>query len=529
VSNYTAEQQTAIDAFAAGKTIVLDAFAGTGKTTTLKGMAKATPERKGLYLAYNKAIQLDAEGSFPSNTACKTAHSLAYGGMMRVNQPIMNKLRTNKRMPSWEVAKVLGIPAQGFQHESGFMMSQKACASSAMTSVRNFCNSAATEVERSHAEWLGLGNDVQDEFSVFITPFARKAWADITSAAGRLPFAHDHYLKMWTLTEPRLRYDFILFDEAQDANPCIAKLVQSQAAHGTQIVMVGDRNQAIYGWRGAVDAMSKFEADEHLLISQSFRFGPAVAAEANKWLSLLSAPGQVKGFEQIDSKVAPLAEPNAILCRTNATAIAETMAAMGQGKRVALVGGTKEIERFVKAADKLRNGGATEHEDLIAFKDWSEVLAYVQEAEGKDLKVMVNMIEEYGVDAILDVCNASVNEDDADIVISTAHKSKGREWDHVRIANDFKAPEEGNLPSKAEMMLAYVAVTRAKLTLDNAGLSWVSALVDDATAGMFDITEVTTLPHIADEPGEEIAPEPMPLITIPVPQKRLNDSEDIPF
>jgi hypothetical protein len=79
------------------------------------------------------------------------------------------------------------------------------------------------------------------------------------------------------------------------------------------------------------------------------------------------------------------------------------------------------------------------------------------------------------------------------------------------------------------MMLAYVAVTRAKLTLDNAGLSWVSALVDDATAGMFDITEVTTLPHIADEPGEEIAPEPMPLITIPVPQKRLNDSEDIPF
>lgn len=471
----TAEQQAAIDAFAAGKSIVLDAFAGTGKTTTLRGMAESTPERKGLYLAYNKAIQTDAAASFPANVDCRTAHSLAYGWMMRQDngKAIMGKLRTNSRVPSWTAAKILGIPAQGF-YSPEFAMSQNAAASAVMTAVTNFCNSGDREISGKHAEWLGLDADTQAQFATFIAPFARKAWADVTSPKGQLRFIHDHYLKMWSLSAPALRYDFILFDEAQDANPCISTVVQAQAA---QVVMVGDRNQAIYGWRGAVDAMSKFEADTHLLISQSFRFGLAVAAEANKWLRLLDAPGEVKGFDKVPSKVATLAEPDAILCRTNAQAIAEAMQAMGEGKTVALVGGTKEIERFVKAAQRLMGGGKVEHEDLIPFKTWGDVQAYVQEAEGRDLKVMVNMIDTYGCDEILNVCAASVNEEDADLVVSTAHKSKGREWDHVRIANDFRAPEEGELPRKEEMMLAYVAVTRAKLTLDNSGLAWVDSLV----------------------------------------------------
>lgn len=473
--NYTPEQQAAIDAFAAGQSIVLDAFAGTGKTSTLKGMALATPDRKLLYLAYNKAIQTDAAADFPSNVDCRTAHSLAYGGMMRQpdGKAIMGKLRTNSRVPSWTAAKILGIPAQGFFHEE-FGMSQNACASSVMKAVSNFCNSADSEISQRHVEYLGLSDDVQAQFATFIAPFARKAWADITSISGKLRFIHDHYLKMWALSNPKLRVDAILFDEAQDANPCIAGIVQAQDC---QIVMVGDVNQSIYQWRGAIDAMSKFDADARLMITQSFRFGDAIAFEANKWLGLLDALGEVKGFDLVDSKIAALTDPDAILCRTNAQAIAEAMSALEQGKKVALVGGTNEIERFVKAAEKLMAGGKTEHEDLIAFESWSDVLSYVNEAEGRDLKVLVNMIEAYGCQAILDVCAASVDEASADVVVSTAHKAKGREWDHVRVANDFNAPEEGQLPSKSEMMLAYVVVTRAKLTLDNSGLAWVDSLV----------------------------------------------------
>jgi superfamily I DNA/RNA helicase len=93
-------------------------------------------------------------------------------------------------------------------------------------------------------------------------------------------------------------------------------------------------------------------------------------------------------------------------------------------------------------------GKRATHPDLAAFKSWGEVQEYVQEDEGADLRVMVNLIDTYGVPAILDVCDATVREADADVIVSTAHKAKGREWNRVKIANDFKVPEEGAEPSR---------------------------------------------------------------------------------
>ena len=73
----TDEQTAAADAFRAGDHLVLQAGAGTGKTTTLALLAHATP-RHGRYLAYNRAIATDATTRFPATVTCTTAHSLAY-------------------------------------------------------------------------------------------------------------------------------------------------------------------------------------------------------------------------------------------------------------------------------------------------------------------------------------------------------------------------------------------------------------------------------------------------------------------
>jgi superfamily I DNA/RNA helicase len=80
-------------------------------------------------------------------------------------------------------------------------------------------------------------------------------WADLTSPTGIMETSGDHYLKVWSLDCPQLAWDVILFDEAQDADPAIAHVVENQSR---QVIMVGDASQAIYGWRGAVDALSKF-------------------------------------------------------------------------------------------------------------------------------------------------------------------------------------------------------------------------------------------------------------------------------
>jgi ATP-dependent exoDNAse (exonuclease V) beta subunit len=277
---------------------------------------------------------------------------------------------------------------------------------------------------------------------------------------------------MWSLSKPILNFDFILFDEAQDANPAISSVIEVQP---NQVIMVGDSAQAIYGWRGAVDAMSRFKdmGATVLTLSQSFRFGEAIAAEANRFLDLLDAALRLKGFEQTDSTVGEVEEPDAILCRTNASVIEYAMDAQARDRKVAIVGGTKEIETFAKNADKLINGGKVFSGDLAGFDSWEDVRTFSQQEDGKDLRVMVKLVDTYGIPAILEVCQNSTSEGDADVIVSTAHKAKGREWDSVKIAADFLRNTDGEEPSRAELMLMYVAVTRAKVNLDQGVLALV--------------------------------------------------------
>ncbi|WP_207931157.1 hypothetical protein [Streptomyces sp. 8K308] len=70
----TEEQQAAREVFAAGRDLALVAGAGTGKTSTLMLMGASTRKR-GLYVAFNRAIADDARSRFGSNVDCRTAHS----------------------------------------------------------------------------------------------------------------------------------------------------------------------------------------------------------------------------------------------------------------------------------------------------------------------------------------------------------------------------------------------------------------------------------------------------------------------
>lgn len=469
----TPEQQAILDAFATGSDLVIEAGAGTGKTSTLRLMAEAT-DRKGLYVAYNKAISEDAKASFPATVDCRTAHSLAYR-----SHAIPYKHRLNgSRITLRDTANILGISSP-VQISDEIILSQTDVARMAMETVGRFCNSADAEISRSHVPFIKGAEAIMETIRGNIYPLAVKAWADITNKNGALKFQHDHYLKMWALSEPKIEADFILFDEAQDANPVIAGVIEAQK-HAQQI-MVGDRSQAIYGWRGAVDAMTNF-AGQRLVLSQSFRFGPAIAEVANAWLARLDAPLRLSGFDAIESKIEPLDAPDALLCRTNAAAIQYALGYQAEGKRVALVGGTAQIKAMAEAARDLMNKKRTSHPELLAFSSWGEVCDYANEAEGQDLKVFVNLINNYGVDAIIRVADATVNEAQADIVISTAHKAKGREWDRVKIADDFRPKEDGEM-GQAEMMLLYVAVTRAKIILDNTALAWAEDDDKPAEAG----------------------------------------------
>lgn len=172
---------------------------------------------------------------------------------------------------------------------------------------------------------------------------------------------------------------------------------------------------------------------------------------------------------------------NAVLCRTNAGVVEVAIRENELGRRVAVLitGGLKGLRKFAEAADELQSGQRTGFPALAAFNSWEEVMAYVEDDEGRDLRPMVKLISKYGTQAIYDVCrnSARVDSRDADVVVVTAHKSKGLEWDRVLIHNDFQPPKdnEDGTPGEVrqdDLRLMYVACTRARLYLDRSAIGW---------------------------------------------------------
>lgn len=467
----TSEQADAKALYLTGASMVIQAGAGTGKTSTLKMLAEATPEKSVQYVAFNRAIVDEAAAKFPANVKANTAHSLAFRAVGVKYQHRLNVARQT----SDQIARTLGVNPivvpVGNERKTlaaGFL------AGRVMAAVGRFCQTADLTIERRHFPYIdGIdlpGDDGKrtfannDEVAAALLPVARRAWADLTAVDGSLRFAHDHYLKMWQLDSPRINADVILFDEAQDANPVMAAIVAAQTH--AQVVYVGDSQQAIYEFTGAVNTLDALDADHRVFLTQSFRFGEAIADQANAVLAMIEgAELRLVGTPTINSTIGVGTSDDAILCRTNAAAVEQVLTLQDAGRRPHLVGGGAEVVAFAKAARDLMNGAPTSHPELACFGTWGEVQFYVEnDAQGGDLKLLAGLVDKFTVDTILTALDNMPTEAAADVIVSTAHKAKGREWETVRLAADF--PTEADKINDAELRLIYVAVTRARQRLD---------------------------------------------------------------
>jgi hypothetical protein len=210
--------------------------------------------------------------------------------------------------------------------------------------------------------------------------------------------------------------------------------------------------------------MAEIQTDEERVIRKSFRFGEAIARAASSILRTLGETNEIIGNEKVASEIVSLGEARAVLARTNTMVIREALAALGANRSVHIVGGTDELKRLVGDVFNLKNGQPASHPDFFGFSHWDEVVAFAATEEGEDLMPFVALVEQHGAGALW-ACIRSVTEEEneADVVLSTAHKSKGREWPSVKLASDFSASNsEGGPVSAEEVRLFYVAVTRAK-------------------------------------------------------------------
>lgn len=239
----TAEQMNVIHIFATHENLVVQAGAGTGKTSTLKLLANhaLVNGRRGQYCAYNAKIVADVKRDMPGNVSCNTMHSLAYAVLgAQFKDRLPNKLN---RQPLQEVANLLSLRPLNVPQGSGQRtLAAGWLASKVLAMVNGFCHSADTEIAAKHLPYLE-GLDEPNEFGErtyvankavanYCLPFARKAWADMINPKGRLRITHDTYLKMWSMDRPVIDVDFIMLDEAQDADPVQVEVIKFNAERG---------------------------------------------------------------------------------------------------------------------------------------------------------------------------------------------------------------------------------------------------------------------------------------------------------
>ncbi len=251
----------------------------------------------------------------------------------------------------------------------------------------------------------------------------------------------------------------VLVDEFQDTSPDQIDLVKEILGEGKNLFLVGDDDQAIYGFRGAdpgniVEAHRRFPGLRILKLEVNYRSSPAIVRYANRVF-----------------RDKPAALRKNLQAAPDWTPAAESPSAGGQSQQK-----KSALGRF-RAARKTTAGFVEkmEHPDGVTQGRWMALEMRKLKDQGIDWSEMailfrINALEDYYRAMVVEGLGSEVA---AQIVYSTVHGAKGLEYAAVF----FVGLEEGILPYRGkderidparlaeERRIFYVGVTRAKRNL----------------------------------------------------------------
>lgn len=291
----TPEQQEFFRAVAeTSGSYILEACAGSGKTTTILEALRVLPVRdpdallppSTLFLAFNKSIADTLAARVPRHVQCSTFHSLGFRAL-RSSGLLRRDVKVESRKVSRLVFNALGDSPD----------------------VRPVC----TLVSLAKGIWPTAGLDWEALARAHELPFeekraalrvAQKVLEDSSADLAQIDFDDMLYLavRLGAHFEPQ---DYVFVDECQDTNDIQLEIldrlrqpgeyvqfsgmsIPEQQHSPSRFFFVGDRHQAIYGFRGAnADSMDRISSRFGCLplpLSVSFRCSQAVVAEAQKVL-----------------------------------------------------------------------------------------------------------------------------------------------------------------------------------------------------------------------------------------------------
>lgn len=211
----------------------IQACAGSGKTYTLREIAKANPQKRYLYLAFNKAIVEEAKAKFPQNVEVKTLHSLA----LSFTKKLLGTFKLVNNLSIFDLTKLYNLSDENL-----------------IILLKEFNN------------FLRSDKDLESQ-----APTIKELFQSVLDK--ELPMFHNFYLKFYALQmnkEVHLhqKYDYILLDEAQDTNAVMLYIFLNN--HCGKI-FVGNSFQNIYAFNESLNAFKLVKPTYQTYLSQSFR------------------------------------------------------------------------------------------------------------------------------------------------------------------------------------------------------------------------------------------------------------------
>lgn len=465
--------------------IKINAVAGSGKTTTVIEYARSRPVgSKILYLAFNRSVKVEAERKFAeknlNHVHIETAHSLAFKHIVRGTG---YKLKQGS-YKTYEIVELLGLQSYEEKH------TEYVIANHINKFIAYFCNSDKQKVQDLNY----LDMVVDPKAAAFVTLFYKEIETQTRLFLkkmndGQIEITHDFYLKKFQLSNPVLHYDYILFDEGQDASVAMLDVFLKQKA--TKVI-VGDTHQQIYGWRYAINSLERV-GFKTLHLSTSFRFRQDIADFATEVLDWKSYLGEHEEVTMTGQGTSNASKTKAVIGRTNLGLLVQAIQYVSGRKDAKRIYFEGNFNSYTYAEDgaslydvlNLHNGKRIMIRDKMikSMKDMDELEEYIEKTEDVQLGTMVELVKDYGntipalINKIKDLHVDDHEKEKADMIFSTVHRCKGMEYDTVYLANDFlkenklqqaktEVKEEGARAKLIEEInLLYVAVTRARNTI----------------------------------------------------------------
>ncbi len=452
---------------------VVEAVAGSGKTTTMVEAQKSIMTRSNIFLAFNKSIaeELKARG-----VNARTFHSLTYSpvtrhkGVRDVTSDKLNKLLKKNLngddfyMYATFVSRLVGL---GKQVGIGCLVPDTQQTWVDIVTYHDL------ELENEEAS-LGRAIDLAASLLQWSNESEMVDFDDLLY----IPVKEGLVLQ---------KFDFVFVDEAQDTNAIQRALIRKILNPNSRVIAVGDPAQAIYGFRGAdSDSLALVARDFHcqrLPLTVSYRCPTSVIAHAQQWVKHIEAAPNAPEGEVLDMgekwKLTDFVQDDLIVCRTTKPLIVMAFKFFKAKIPARIMG--RDIGQGLKSLiNKLDAGNIDnliEKLDAWAAREIEKAIVKDQEQKAETIRdkaeVIMVLIEglsesSRSISELLFTIDKLFADSGAAVVLATIHKSKGLEADRVFWLNSSKCPASwAKQPwqQQQERNLCYVATTRAKKAL----------------------------------------------------------------